>query len=168
MLDARQQAVTGVIPPQQAEAKIREAYPSVARAPGVANLGRLLTRTIILAPLGWLLMSLLYFAKVGPIAARRYTLTNRRLMIRHGWSGKVAREIALGDIDDVRVVTDANSDFFRAATLEVLSKGQVALTLPGTPEAESFRIAILNACSAWVPGRASKASPFVPASAPAK
>jgi hypothetical protein len=164
MPDMREQAVTGVIPPQQAEAKIREAYPSVARSSAVANLGRLLTRTIVLAPLGWLVMSLLYFAKVLPVAGRRYTLTNRRLMVRHGWSGKVAGEVALGDIDDVRVVTDANSDFFRAARLEVLSKGQVALTLPGTPEAESFRIAVINACNAWVPGRASKTVPFVPAS----
>jgi hypothetical protein len=165
MPDERQQPVTGVVPPQVAEAKIREAWPSVSRAPGVANLGRLLTRTILLAPLGWLVMSLLYFSKVIPGFARRYTLTNRRLMIRHGVIGKVAGEIALADIDEVRIQTDANSDFFRAATLEILSGGQVRLTLPGTPEPESFRIAILNACNAWVPGRTSKTVPFVPASA---
>ena len=166
MPDERQQPVTGVVPPQVAEAKIRETWPSVSRAPGVANLGRLLTRTILLAPLGWLVMSLLYFSKVAPVFARRYTLTNRRLMVRHGWSGKVAGEIPLADIDEVRIQTDANSDFFRAATLEILSGGQVRLTLPGTPEAEAFRIAILNACNAWVPGRTSKTVPFVPASAP--
>ena len=166
MVDVRQQAVTGVIPPQQAEAKIREAMPSVARSPAVASLGRALTRTIMLAPLAWLVMSLLYFGKVLPFAARRYTLTNRRLMIRKGWSGKVGQEIALGDIDDVRLVTDGNSAFFRSGTLEIVSKGQVAMTLPGTPEPDSFRIAILNACNAWVPGRAGKAVPFIPASAP--
>jgi hypothetical protein len=165
MLQARQQAVAGVVPPQQGEAKIREAWPSVARAPAVANLGRLLTRTILLAPVAWLLMSLLYFAKVLPITARRYTLTNRRLMVRKGWSGKVGREVALGDIDEVRLVTDANSTFFRAGTLEILSKNQVVLKLPGTPEPDSFRLAILNACNAWVPGRSSKAVPFQPASA---
>jgi hypothetical protein len=165
MLDVRQQAVTGVVPPQLAEAKIREAWPSVARAPAVANLGRALTRTIVLAPLAWLVMSLLYFGKVLPFTARRYTLTNRRLMIRKGWSGKVAQEIALGDIDDVRLETDANSTFFRAATLAIISKGQVVMALPGTPEADSFRVAILNACNAWVPGRAGKAIPFQPASA---
>jgi hypothetical protein len=168
MLDVRQQAVTGVVPPQQGEAKIREAWPSVARVPAVANLGRLLTRTIILAPLAWLLMGMYYFAKIGipfPFTARRYTLTNRRLMIRTGWKGKVRQEVALGDIDDVRLVTDANSNFFRAGTLEIVSRGQVVMTLPGTPEPDSFRIAILNACNAWVPGRVSKAVPFQPASA---
>jgi hypothetical protein len=165
MLDVRQQAVTGVVPPQVAEAKIREAWPSVARSPAVANLGRALTRTIVLAPVAWLVMSVLYFGKVLPILARRYTLTNRRLMIRKGWSGKVAQEVALGDIDDVRLHADANSTFFRAATLEIVSKDKVVMTLPGTPEADSFRVAILNACNAWVPGRAAKAIPFQPASA---
>ena len=42
----------------------------------------------VLAPLGWLLMSGFYFGKILPILMRRYTLTNRRLMIRKGWSGK--------------------------------------------------------------------------------
>jgi hypothetical protein len=165
MPDDRQQPVTGVVPPQHAEAKIREAWPSVARSPAVANLGRLLTRTIVLAPLAWLLMSLLYFAKVMPVTGRRYTLTNRRLMIRKGWSGKVGGEVPLAEIDELEVRTDANSDFFRAGTLEVISGGQVRLRLPGTPEPEAFRVAVLNACNAWVPGRTSKKVPFIPASA---
>jgi hypothetical protein len=71
--------------------------------------------------------------------------------------------VALADIDDVRIVTDANSDFFRAANLEIISKGQVILTLPGVPEAEGFKHAIINSCNAWVPQRAR--GPFIPASA---
>jgi hypothetical protein len=155
---------------QPEEARLREVWPSVARWPAIASLGRTLTGTIILAPLGWLVMSLVYFGKVAPgmpglfRGAIRYTLTNRRLMIRRGWQGKPSHEIALSDIDDVRVVTDANSDFFRAATLEVISKGQVALTIPGVPEAECFRQAILNTRNAYVPGKV-RALPFVPASA---
>ena len=162
MVDVRQQAVTGVIPPQVAEARIREAWPSVA-ASGTAGLGRALTGTIVLAPVAWLLMSLAYFGKLLPFLARRYTLTNRRLMIRTGWAGTAAKEVALADIDDVRLVTDDNSEFFRAATLEIVSNGQVALTLPGVPEADSFRVAILNARNAWAPGKA-KTLGFLPAS----
>jgi uncharacterized membrane protein YdbT with pleckstrin-like domain len=164
MVDVRRQAVTGVIPPQVAEARIREAWPSVARASAIASLGRLLTHTILLAPLGWLLMSALYFGKLLPFVATRYTLTNRRLMIRKGIKGKPSQEIPLSEIDDVRIVTDANSDFFRAATLELLSKGQVRMKLAGVPEADSFRLAILNARNAWVPEK-SKTMPFIPASA---
>jgi Bacterial PH domain len=163
MPDVRKQVITGVVPPEVDEARIREAWPSVARSPGMASLGRVLTGTIVLAPLAWLIMALGYFGKILPFAARRYTLTNRRLMVRHGLKGKPGQQVNLADIDEVRVKTDANSDFFRAADLEIISNGQVALTLRGVPEPEGFRQAILNACNAWVPGR--KRGPFIPASA---
>jgi hypothetical protein len=164
MPDPRDFPVTGVIPPQMAEARIREAWPSVASMPMLAGLGQMLTKTYVLAPLAWLLMSVWYFGKLMPILMRRYTLTNQRLMIRKGWTGKPAAEVPLDKIDDVRIVNDANSDFFRAATLEIVSGGQVAMTLPGVPEADSYRIAVLNARNAWVPGKA-KTLPFIPASA---
>jgi hypothetical protein len=164
MPDVRSQAIAGLVPPETAEARIREAWPSVSRVPGVARLGRALTRTIVLAPLAWLLMAGLYFGKVLPLLATRYTLTNRRLMIRRGWKAKPVKEVPLADIEEVRVVTDDNSNFFRAATLEVVSKGQVVMTLPGVPEPDGFRHAIINACNAWVPAR--PRGPFIPASAP--
>lgn len=157
-----QQPVTGVIPPQLAEARIREIWPSVASVPAVAGLGRALTGTIILAPLAWLVMSAVYFGKLLPGLMRRYTLTNRRLMIRHGWAATVGAEVALKDIDDVRAVPDANSPFFRAATLEVISGGKTVLTLPGVPDPESFRQLILSARNAWVPEKA-RTLPFIPA-----
>jgi Bacterial PH domain len=164
MPDVRKQAVTGVVPPEVDEGRIREAWPSVAAFPGVAKLGRTLTGTIVLAPLAWLLMAGLYFGKLLPFLARRYTVTNRRVMVRRGLKGIPRQEIALAEIDDVRLVTDANSDFFRAANLEILAKGQVALTLHGVPDAASFRHAILNARNAYAPDKAKGA--FIPASAP--
>jgi hypothetical protein len=163
MPDVRKQVITGLVPPEVGEARIREAWPSVARSPGIATLGRVLTNTIFLAPLAWGIMALAYFGKLLPFLARRYTLTNRRLMIRRGIKGKPGQEVALADIEEVRVKTDANSDFFRAADLEIVSRGQVIMTLRGVPEPEGFRQAILNACNAWVPGR--QRGPFIPASA---
>jgi hypothetical protein len=164
MVDIRRQAVTGVVPPDVAEARIREAWPSVAAYPAIASLGKTLTRTIILAPLAWLIMSAVYFGKLLPFLATRYTLTNRRIMVRKGWKGVPTQEVLLAKIDTIRVVHDAQSDFFRAGTLEVLDGSQILLSLPGVPEPESFRIAIVNARNAWVPGKA-KTQPFLPASA---
>jgi hypothetical protein len=163
-MDIRAQAIAGLTPPELGEARIREAFPSVARFGGVASLGRKLTGTIILAPLAWLIMAPLYFGKVLFIWMRRYTLTNRRLMIRKGWGGKIVGEVPLDRIDDIRLVTDANSAFFRAGNLEIITQGQVVLTLAGVPEPDSFRHAIVNACTAWVPGK-SKSLPFIAASA---
>src|ERR1700732_2430925 len=80
MIDVRHQAITGVVPPQTAEAMIREVWPSVTIYSGVATLGEKLIRSIVLAPLGWILMLPVYFLKVMPFIARRYTLTNRRIM----------------------------------------------------------------------------------------
>ncbi len=176
-VDGRRQAITGVVPPLMDEAMIREVWPSVAASPALAGLGLKITelagkmaRTVILLPValpvaffGWAVMAPAYFGKILPFVARRYTLTNRRLMIRRGLKPVPRQEVALADIDDVRIVKDSNSEFFRAGTLEVISQGQVKLRLPGVPGPEAFRHAILNACKAWVPGKAS--APIVPASA---
>jgi hypothetical protein len=167
MSNRRQQVVTGLVPPLLGEAKIREAWPSVAAFPAVATLGRKLMQTIVLAPLGWLVLIVPYFLKVLPGFARRYTLTNRRLMIRRGLKAIPSHEVPLAEIEDVRIREDHNTPFFRAATLEILSKGRVVLTLPGVPGPEAFRHAILNAAQAWVPGKAATGQ-FIPASASKK
>ena len=164
-MDIRQQAVTGVIPPSTAEANIREVYPSVASVPAAASLGKALTSTIILAPLAWLVMAGAYFGKLAPFLIRRYAVTNRRLMIKAGWAGKPLKEVPLEQIDDVRLVRDGNTDFFRAANLEIIGNGQVLLTLPGVPDPEAFRHTILNAPNAWVPGKAKSSMHFLAASA---
>ena len=159
------QPITGVVPPQLAEANIRTAWPSVTAASlAGANLGRTLIRSIVFAPLGWVLLAPLYFIKVAPFFAKRYTLTNRRLMVRRGLKGRPRQEVALSAIDDVRLVEDSYNPFYRSATLEVLSGGKVVLTLTGVPEPEAFRQSILNALFAWVPGK-SRALPMIPASA---
>jgi hypothetical protein len=158
------QAVTGVVPPQLAEARIREAWPSVtARGAGLPRLARALMRSIVLAPLGWLLLAPLFALRIAPFVCKRYTLTNRRVMVQRGWKPAPVKEVPLADVEDVRLVEDTRDDFYRSATLEVVSKGQVVMTLPGVPEPEGFRRAVLNAVAAWVPGKSAGA--FVPASA---
>ena len=150
---ARDQVIPGIGAPGAGEALIREVFTSVAARPAVASLGRMCILSIAFAPLGWGLMLPFYFLKILPGLARRYTLTNRRVMLRRGLKPVASGEVKLSEIDDVRVVTDANSQFFRAATLEIVSDGKVVLTLPGCPEADAFRISILNSCRAWAPGR---------------
>jgi hypothetical protein len=165
--EMKNQIVTGVVSPEQGEAWIRTVWPSVAMYPAVAGLGRTIQGTPILrifAPLAWALMAPFYFRKVLPGLALRYTLTNRRLMIRHGLRGIPGKSVNLADIDEVRIKEDANTPFFRAATLEIISNGQVVLELPGVTGYDSFRHAILNAVNAWVPGKASRGE-FIAASA---
>lgn len=158
MTDVRQQVVAGVIPPEQDEALVREAWPSVVVFGPIATLGKLMMRSIVLAPLAWMLLLPFYFKKVLPFLATRYTITNRRVMRQRGLRPKPVAEVALADIDDVRVTDE--DPFYRAGTVEVISKGEVKLRLRGVPGPHAFRHAILNACTAWAGKKFEK---FVPA-----
>jgi hypothetical protein len=156
MLHGRKVAVTGVLSPQRGEALIRETWPGVEDVPGLAGLAHTLMRTYILAPLAWVLLLPLYFKKVLPFVAKRYTVTNRRVMIRRGLKPVPTHEVPLADIEDVRIAPGSVNGFYRTATLEVMSKGQVALRLTAVKDPESFRRAILNAKTAW--GKAAAAA----------
>jgi hypothetical protein len=143
--------------------RIREIWPSVKRVPPVANLGKLLNNTIVLAPLGWLVMAGVYFSKVLPFVAVRYRLTDKRIMILRGWKGSISQQVPLVEIDDVQLDPASIDQFFRSADLKVMHGGNV-MTLVAVPDAESFRHMILDARNAWAPGKV-KALPFIPASA---
>jgi hypothetical protein len=164
---APRQAVAGLMPPQLDEALIREGWPTVvAFSPGISRLGERLMKTIVLAPFAWFfLLAPLFLWKFRPFFCKRYTLTNRRLMIQRGIKPQpvAGLEVPLADIDDVRIADGTYDPFYLSGDLEVLSKGQVRLRLRGAPEPESFRHAILNAVKAWVPEKAK--GPFLPASA---
>ncbi|MCS7160746.1 MAG: PH domain-containing protein, partial [Gemmatales bacterium] len=113
----------------------------------------------LIALAAWLLLGPLFFARIMPITATRYVLTNKALKVLKGWSGRVVQELPLtgidavpgGDFPDVavRVVEGSVQDFYQAADLEVRSGGQVALVLRGVKEYEQFRRAIYNAWLAW-------------------
>jgi hypothetical protein len=158
MSDLRDQAVTGVAAPQLYEAIIRDVWPSVAASPGAATFARACYRSMIFAPLGWLVLAPVYFKKLLAVApgmqglAVRYRLTNRRLMICKGFRPVVEKEVPLDRIKDVKLVTDGNSEFFGSGTLDVIdATGAVILSLPGVAEAESVRHSILQSATAWGP-----------------
>lgn len=162
------QAVAGLTPPQVAEGMIREVWPTIRGvSSGIAGLSAALMRSLFLAPLGWALNGLLFGRKFAPVFCQRYTLTNRRLMVQRGWKPAPVQEIALTDIDDVRLVADTYDSFYRSGDLQVLSGGKEVLKLVAVPEPESFRQAIDNAVKSWG-GPDKLKGPFVPASAPSK
>jgi hypothetical protein len=156
--DLREQAVTGVAPPQLNEAIIRDIWPSVSANSAAASFARACYRSTIFAPIGWLALAPLKFQKLLAILpglsgmATRYRLTNRRLAICKGLRPQVDRDVSLDRIRDVRIVRDSNSDFFLAGTLEIVGdQGTKLMELPGVPEPESVRYAILQAAAAWGP-----------------
>lgn len=158
------QAVTGVVPPSVGEAKIRTAWPTVlAFSKPLGNLGAMLIRTRLLAPLAWLVMAPLFMLRIMPVFAKRYVLTNRRITVRRGLTAKIKQEVALADIDEISLAEGSYHPFFHSADLEIKSKGKVVLTLLAVPEPQGFRHAIMNAITAWVPEK-SRLLPMQPAS----
>jgi hypothetical protein len=158
------QAVSGVTPPQLGEAMIREVRPGVVDTwAAAAVLGEKLIRSIILAPAGWAVLAPLYFRRIMPFLCKRYTLTNQRLMIQRGLKPRPVQSIPLAEIDEVRFDHHSYNSFFLTGTLEIISKGEVKLRLTGVPEPESFRHALVNAISAWVPGKAKTFAAWLPA-----
>ncbi len=136
------------------EQLIRETWPGATDTPLLAGLAHLLMRTIVLAPLAWLPLALGLGKKVMPFLAKRYTLTNRRIMIRHGLNPSVAKEVALADIDDVVLEDGTYNAFYHTGHLDVIVKGQVAMKLHAVPEPEAFRRAILLTKDSWGTGAA--------------
>jgi hypothetical protein len=159
------QAIAGVVPPSVGEARIREVFPAmpgVAAAP--AGLAKSLVRTYLLAPLGWMIQAPLFGLKFAPMICRRYTLTNKRLMIQKGWKPGPVQEVPLGEIEDVRIGPGGVDPFYLCGDLEVVARGQVVLRLAAAPEPENFRQAVLNAVKAWAPPKGAPKG-WVPASA---
>ena len=144
--------------------RIRLVWPTVARMPTIARIGKMLNNSIVFAPLGWLLMSGAYFGKLLPFIGIRYQLTDKNLLIQRGWAQKVSQQIALTDIDDVKLDPASIDQFFRSADVQIHSGGKVAMTLTAVPDAESFRHAIVNARNAFAPGKV-KQLPFISSSA---
>ena len=148
-------AITGVMPPQLGEVIIREWRPTVLDGfPALAVLGQKLTRTVVLAPLAWLLLAPLFLCKFLPFLCKRYTLTNRALKIQRGLRPYPSQTLPLEHIDAVQVDGASYNTFYRSASVEILTGQVVVMRLTGVPAPESFRHAVMNATMAWVPGKA--------------
>jgi hypothetical protein len=106
---------------------------------GFFTLGKLLA--VATTPVSFLL----YFWRLAPRLARRYTLTNRKIVIRRGLAGVDGQSIGLLDFDSIEVRTLPGQEFLRSGDLVFRLAGQTVFLLPGVPNAETFRQVCLKA-----------------------
>lgn len=104
---------------------------------------------VALCLLAWLMLAPLFAMKLLPFFMTRYVVTNRRVMIQKGWSLRVAQEVKLEELDQVRVAPGSEQPFYQSANLEIVSNGKVLMTLVAVPEYEQFRIIMENAYLSW-------------------
>lgn len=155
MSQISKEAIAGVWPADLGEAHITQTFPSIS----ASALGRFLGSLYGLPhPIGFLIhiatlpvpillaITMFLFSRF-----RRYQLTSTRVRIRRGIRAKEGGpQVALDELDEVRLVVRPGQAFYRAADLELMSRGQVALRLSGVPTAEAFRQNILEAWHALV------------------
>jgi hypothetical protein len=157
------QAIAGVSPPEQKETTIMVVWPSVAHR----GLGRLLGRLysirfpdIYIFRLGNLfalacipLALMLYFSRILPFIGRRYTLTNRRMVVQTGLTGATidgATSIPLDSFDDIRVIQRKGDAWYDAGDLEFYQGETKVGQLVGVSRPDSFRATCLKAHSGFV------------------
>lgn len=148
------QAIAGVSPPGVAETTVMTTWPSMGATPFGQQLGRLygirtgfgniltLGNLIALAAIPQAL--LLYFLNVLPWSAKRYRITNRRIVVEKGLNAKVDREISLDQFDNIDIVVHPGQEWYPCGDL-VFNNGKVeTFRLLGVRHPESFRQACLK------------------------
>lgn len=86
----------------------------------------------------------LFFWRLAPWVARRYVLTDRRVVIRNGLGGVEAEAIALKDFDSIAVEILIGQEFLRAGDLVFQSSGKEVFRLAGVQHPQGFRQACLR------------------------
>lgn len=93
---------------------------------------------------------LLFFWRLAPGVARRYVLTDRRVMVQKGLGAVEAESIGLADFDAIALEVLAGQQFLRAGDLVFQAGGKQVLRLSGVQHPEGFRQACLRARQASV------------------
>ncbi len=153
------QAITGVAPPGLSEVTIMTVWPSIA-ATGIGRfVGRmcmtggrspLAIGKLLLAPLMIPLAMGAFMLMLNPLGARRYRLTNRRLIVEKGMKAKPDRWVDLDHFDAIDVDVRPGQQWFPAGDL-IFKRGAVeTFRLPGVPRPETFRQVCLKAQRGFV------------------
>ena len=148
------QPFSGITPPDLGESPLMTVWPTIgANAPGrfvgvlcgnrigfgFFTLGKLLALAAIplsLCVYAWQLM---------PFVCRRYTITNRRVVIRKGLGAVEGRWISLDEFDNIQVSTLSGQAWLHCGDL-ILRHGETELLrLAGVPRPEQIRHVCLKA-----------------------
>ncbi|REJ91222.1 MAG: PH domain-containing protein [Planctomycetota bacterium] len=155
------QAIAGVAPPQLAEVTVMTVWPSLAASGigrwwgrlysidvGIRVLGIPVTigRLIALASIPFILPP--FFLSLVPGLARRYRLTNRRVLIeKQQFSGKYMVEayVPLEKFDSIEIVELPGQAWYKAGDLVFFEGNTETFRLPGIARPQTFRHTCLKA-----------------------
>lgn len=141
--------IAGVVPPEVSEVRSVTLWPTIGALPAGRLVGRLAdlqigwgkfftlgklmalaTIPISVAVFGWQLM---------PYVCRRYTITNRRIIIRRGLLPADERWISLNEFDSVAIEVLPGQSWLHAGDVVFRRAGSEVLRLKGVSRPEVFR-----------------------------
>jgi hypothetical protein len=96
---------------------------------------------------------MLYFSRILPFIGRRYTLTNRRMVVQTGLTGATidgGTSIPLDSFDEIRVIQRQGDAWYDAGDLEFYQGDTKVGQLVGVSRPDSFRATCLKAHSGFV------------------
>lgn len=158
------QAIAGIAPTDEIETTVMTVWPSVAgmRLMGfpigkvmgsmMANQTGFYIFTVgnLCALLSIPLALPLFFKRVGPFVATRYRVTNKRIVVERGISGKEEKSIDLDRFDRIDVEIDGGQAWYKAGDL-VFRSGEVErFRLESVSRPESFESVCFKSHQAYV------------------
>ena len=173
------QAIVGVAPPELGEVTNMVVWPSAAKFGFAQTLGRMfriragignvLTVGNMIALASIPAGLAMYFLKINPgigipPIARwmpkalwiwnplcvRYRLTNRRVVIEQGFSGKAIVEVSLDRFDSIEVTVKPGQEWYKAGDLIFSNGGIETFRLLGVQRPETFRQTCLKSRQSFV------------------
>jgi hypothetical protein len=154
------QPILGVMPSELVEVTCKVVWPTI----GATRAGRLVGR-LAAVKLGWgefftlgklwtlatIPISLAVFGwQLMPFVCRRYTLTNRRIIIRKGLRTVDGPWISLDEFDSIRIEVLPGQEWLHAGDLIFQRGDSEVLRLSGVSRPETFRHVCLTARTALV------------------
>lgn len=154
------QAITGVSPASVKETTVMTVWPSNAMFAAGRFLGRgyaIRFPDVYIFRLGNLIALLsipvalvLFFMRVAPWIGRRYTLTNRRVVVYKGLMIEEERSVALDRFDAIDIVVLPGQEWYDAGDLVFRLGNTETFRLSGVSRPDSFRAACIKAHMAYV------------------
>lgn len=112
--------------------------------PGMFTLGKLIALLSIPIALP------LFFLMVNPLTSRRYTLTNRRVLIQRGSRIRDERWVELGRFDSIEVVVQPGQAWYPAGDLIFRNGAIETFRLEGVSRPETFKRTCIKARMGYV------------------
>lgn len=166
------QAIAGVNVSSREEVEVMTVWPSIAMYGLGKTLGRLyniktgiyvftIGHFIALASIPIALA--LYFLRIAPFIGQRYTLTNRRIIVKQGMKGREAKSVELDRFDAIDIVVQPGQEWYDAGDL-VFRKGNVeTFRLEGVSRPRAFRSTCIKSHMGFVGVKKSLERQAVPA-----